>query len=127
MEAMMLKSDLWQLLELEAKEESRTVSDMVHEAIEQYLYERRLAKIDHEIMGYEQLHAELCLNHLGQWVAIHQQKLVDVDSDRAKLYQRVRSQYGQIPVLIRQVAEIANEDLWLRNHNEYKLKAVNVN
>jgi len=114
MEAIMLKTDVWQILEQDAQQESRSVTDLVNEAIEQYLYKRQLAKIDREIAGYERLYPELQAKYLGQWVAVHNQKLIDCDNDRAALYHRVRAIYNQTPVLIRQVTEAANEDLWIR-------------
>ncbi|MEW5939495.1 MAG: hypothetical protein AB1750_07530 [Chloroflexota bacterium] len=36
----------------------------------------------------------------GKFVAIHERKLVDHDLDRLALYQRVRKNFGNLPVLI---------------------------
>jgi hypothetical protein len=114
MEAIMLNSEIWQILKQDAQQESRSVTDLVHEAIEQYLHKRQLAKIDQEISAYEKLHPELREKHLGQWVAVHNQQLVDYDDERSALYQRIRTQYGKTAVLIRQVMVQPNPELWIR-------------
>ncbi|MDM8519299.1 hypothetical protein QUF64_04575 [Anaerolineales bacterium HSG6] len=48
------------------------MTDLVHEAIEQYLHKWQLAQ---EISAYERLYPELREKHLGQWVALHNQQL----------------------------------------------------
>jgi hypothetical protein len=99
---------------------------MVNEAVEHYLRERQRAKLDQEILAYEALHTELWQKHLGQWVAVHEQKLVDYDSDRAALYRRVRAKYGQISVLLRQVTEQPVEEVWLRTPSTGKIAVWNL-
>jgi hypothetical protein len=45
--------------------------------VEDYVRERQRAKLDREIGAYEALHPQLKRDHLGQWVAVHNQRLVD--------------------------------------------------
>ena len=114
METITLRADLQTTLKASASLEDRSINELVNEAVERYLIQRQLAKIDAEIEAYQRLHPMLRQAHLGQWVAVHEQQLVDFDIDRAALYHRVRQKYGLRPVLIRQVAEQPEEDLLVR-------------
>jgi hypothetical protein len=114
MENIILRTDLREILEKDARQENRDLSDIVNEAVEHYLRERQRVKLDQEIKAYESMHSELRVNYLGQWVAIHEQKLIDHDSDRLALYRRIREKYGRISVLLRQVTEQLIEEVWLR-------------
>ncbi len=117
-----MRSDLRETLEKDARQEARrSVNDMVNEAVEHYLRERQRAKLDREIPTYEAMHPELRQKYLGQWVAVHNQKLVDHDSDGVALYRRVRARYGRISVLIRQVTEQPIEEVWLRTPSTGKV------
>lgn len=120
MDAIALRLDLFRTLERDAKREARSVSDIVNEAVERYLRERQRAKLNREILAYEALHSELKRKHFGQWVAVHNQKLVDYDSDRAALYRRIRAKYGRTSVLLRRVTEQPVEEVWLRTPNTYR-------
>ena len=112
MEAIILRTDLREILEKDARKEDKSLNDMVNEAVEHYLRERQRAKLDREISAYEAMHAELREKYPGQWVAVHEQKLIDRDSDRLALYRRVRARYGRTSVLLRQVTEQPVEEVW---------------
>ncbi len=114
METITLRADLQEALEKDAELESRSVNDIVNEAVERYLREQQRAKLDSEIEAYEAMHPELREKHFGQWVAVHNRQLVDHDPDHAELYRRVRVRYGRTSVLIRQVHEQPVEEIWIR-------------
>jgi len=114
MSGIALRDDLRETLEKNAEQESRSVDDIVNEAVGLYLRERQRAKLDREIAAYEAMHAELRQKYLGQWVAVHDQKLVDHDPDGSALYQRIRAKYGKTSVLIRQVMGQPIEEVWVR-------------
>jgi len=122
MAAIALRTDLLETLEKDAEREARSVNEIVNEAIERYLHERQIAELDVEIAAFEKLHPELRLKYLGQWVAVHRQKLVDHDSDRAALYKRVRGTYGRTAILIRQVTEQPAEEIWIRTPSTGKVE-----
>lgn len=109
-------------LEQDAVQEARSVSEIVNEAVERYLHERQLAQLDAEIAAFEKLHPELRQKYLGEWVAVHEQKLVDHDNDRAALYKRVRAAYGRTAVLIRQVTEQPDNEIWIRTPSTGKVE-----
>ena len=114
MDTIVIRPDLYKALEQSAQREARAVSDIVNEAVEYYLREQQRAKLNREILAYEALHPELKQKYLGQWVAMHNQALVDHDSDRVALYRRIRAKYGRTAVLLRRVTEQPHEELWLR-------------
>lgn len=114
MEPIVLRPNSRKTLEEQAQQAAKTVNELVNEAVEQYLLPQQRQKLDREIAAYERLHPELRQTHLGQWVAIHQQQLVDADTDQAALYRRIRTKYGRTSVLIRQVTAQAIEEVWLR-------------
>lgn len=49
------------------------------------------------------MHAELAEKYLGQYVAIHNGKVVDHDKDFHSLHSRIRQRFGRQPVLLRRV------------------------
>ena len=114
MQSIELKPELHQSLEQVARQQASTVTELVNQAVENYLREQQRAKLDREITSFQSMHAMLKQEYLGEWVAIDQGKLVDHDKDVASLYERVRAQYGKTSVLIRQVNEIAIEQITIR-------------
>jgi hypothetical protein len=62
-----------------------------------------MADVETEIGAYDKLKAELESKHMGKWVLIHDQELVQVyDSFEAAAQDAVR-RFGRGPYLIRQV------------------------
>ncbi len=114
METIELKPELRETLEQVAQQQSSTVNALVNHAVEDYLREQQRAKLDREIAAFESIHPALREKHLGEWVAVHQENLIDHDRDLSALYRRVRAQYGKTSVLIRQVALTPTEEVWLR-------------
>jgi hypothetical protein len=114
MDTIVLEPNLRAWLEQDAEQDTRSINDLINEAVAQYLRERQQAKLDREIAAYEAMHPQLVLDHAGEWVAIHRQELVDHDHDRVALYRRIRSRYGRTSVLIRQIMDDPIEEVWLR-------------
>ncbi len=114
MDMITLRTDLLQQLEISALMHSKDLNEIVNDAIESYLREQQQQQLDQEIAAYEGMHSSLVKTHSGKWVAVHQQKLVDHDEDRIRLYRRIKAKYNQTPVLIRQVMEHPAPEIWLR-------------
>lgn len=117
-----LRPDLRETLEEDAAREAKSVSDVVNDAVERYLRERQLARLDAEVEAYERMHPQLKQKYFGQWVAVHNQELVDHDNDHAALYQRVRDKYGRAAVLIRQVMEQPTREIRIRTPSRGKIE-----
>jgi len=88
-----------------AEQEDKEVSELVNEALRRYLWEAKERKIDQEMEAYRAMHAELKRRFLGEYVAIHNGKLIDHDADRRALSRRVRRKYGNVAVLITPVED----------------------
>ena len=123
MATIVLRSDLAQSLTIQAEQRDKSLNDLVNEAVESYLLEQQEKKLDYEILGYEKLHPQLQQTHLGHWVAIEQQVLVDSDRDQLALLQRVQEKYGNTVVLIRQVGPHPVEEIWVRTPSTGKMQA----
>lgn len=121
MDTITLRPDLQSFVEKNAGQQSKTVSDIVNEALEHYAEEQSLRKLDQEIKAYELLHPQLKEKLFGEWVAVHEQKLVDHDQDGGLLYKRIREKYGSTAVLIRQVEEQPSREIWLRTFSTGRL------
>ena len=113
-DGIVLRDDLREILESNAQQESRTLNDIVNEAVGLYVHRMQQAKIDREVEAYERMHSKLRDRFLGQWVAIHDQQLVDYDADREPLYRRLRNRFGRTSVLIRRVSESPIHEIWMR-------------
>jgi hypothetical protein len=113
-DAIVLRPDLREILERSAKRESRTLNDIVNEAVGLYVHRLQQEKIDREAEAYQGMYDTLRCRFPGRWVAIHNQELVDHDSDSQALYQRVRKRFGRTSVLIRQVTERPVDEIWMR-------------
>ena len=123
MEAIVLRPELLEPLEQDAAQESRSINDLVNEAVARYLRERRRAQLGQEIAAYEVMHAELRQKYLGEWVAVYQQKLIDHDADDIALRRRVRARYGRATVLIREAQEQPIEEVWMRTPSTGKIQS----
>ena len=111
MEAIVLRRDLQEVLERDAELQSKTLSDLVNEAVARYLRDREREKIARETEAYERMHPRLVPELLGQWVAVHEGGIVDRDPDVSALLGRVRATFGRLPILIRQVSEQPVEEI----------------
>jgi len=87
----------------------------MNEALEYYFRARQREKIHQEIEAYEAMHPILWKRMPGEWVAIHNQQLIDHDTDDVALHRRIRAQYGRTSILIRRVKESPVEEIWIRS------------
>ena len=122
-ETFVLRPDLRQTLAARAEEEAKSVGDLVNEAIDAYLRTAQQEKLNREIAAYTRMHAELWRTTPGHWVAFHNEALVDTDPDQSALYRRVREKYGRTAVLIRQVRQEANQEIWVRTPSTGRIGA----
>jgi len=113
-DAIVLRPDLREVLERSAERESRTLNDIVNEAVGLYVHRMQQAKIDREAEAFERMYGSLRGKFSGKWAAVHNQQLVDHDSDSQALYRRVRKKFGRTSVLIRQVSERPVDEIWMR-------------
>ncbi len=70
--------------------------------------------MNQNVETYKELHAELVMTHLGQFVAICDGRLVDYDPDPVSLLQRVRTRYPEKVVLRRKVETVPEHQIQIR-------------
>ena len=71
--------------------------------------------MNQNVETYRELHAELVMTHLGQFVAICDGRLIDHDPDPVSLLQRIRTQYPEKVVLRRKVESVPEHQLQIRH------------
>jgi hypothetical protein len=114
MHTIVLLDDLHGNLEQEAEYQRRTVTDLVNEAVRDYLRQRHKKKISSEQVAYEQIHPGLKSTHFGKWVAVHEGQVVDSDDDDVDLHRRVLARYGDTAVLITRVEDKPTREIRIR-------------
>lgn len=95
-----------ELVELQSAASSAIpLHDLVEQALQQYLFRQRQEKIARERRWYEAHYHELAQDYRGQYVAIHNAQVIDMDQDGRTLSKRIRQQYGRVAVALIQVVD----------------------
>lgn len=100
MDILTLSPSLTQEIQAEARAARKSVEELLTEALQQYRLEAQRQKISQEAEWWDHVPPETRQKYAGEYVAIHQQKVVDHDADRTSLYDRVRVKYGNLAILI---------------------------
>lgn len=120
MDTILLEPNLQEALVLDAQQQARSLNDLVNEAVEQYLRDKQRKKLEREIEAFNKLYPRLAQVHLGQWVAIHNQELIDFDTNGEALYQRIRAEHGTISILIRQITATNSDEIGVHTWSKGK-------
>jgi len=100
MVALSISEELAVSIEKEAATRGITVEEYLRSAIKR---ERSLSarkKIEQEQAWWFSLPLSKRVKYEGEFVAIHDLKLVDHDKDESALYKRMREKYGKLPILV---------------------------
>ncbi len=106
---LVIEPQLYSRIEQAADEHKIGIDRILTEALRRYLWELDRQKISKESQAYQQRHAELKAQYLGQYIAMHDGQVVDHDSDVTVLRQRVRRSFGRTPVMVTLVEEVAEQ------------------
>ena len=68
-------------------------------------------KLEAEVRAFERMHPRLVEAYLGQFVAVHEGRVVDADGDFEALFLRLQRRLGGVVVLIRRVEGEAGVEL----------------
>ncbi len=74
-------------------------------ASKEFLDRAARQKICAESESFRKMRPQLVAKYLGNYVAIHNGKVVDHDPDVRTLHLRIRRRYGRAPILLRQVTK----------------------
>lgn len=102
-------------LEQIAEREQISVEEAARIAVYRYVREIDRAKIHAETEAFWAMYPQLLERYPGQYVAVHEGKVVDSGPDLGTLYQRVRECYGDTAVLLTQVTSEPVRELVFRS------------
>ena len=98
-----LQPELVEQLQQVASEQAVMPEELLETAVRTYLRQLEREKIKVEAEAFRSMHAELAEKYLGQYVAIHNGKMVDHDEDFQSLHTRIRQRFSRQAVLLRRV------------------------
>jgi hypothetical protein len=118
-----ITDDLYRRAKQIARQRRRDVTELLADSItlpetiaqpKNSAYEEETA-VTREEAAFFRLHPELWQNYPGQYVAIHNEALIDHDADQVALYLRVKARYPDQFVWIAPVKETAVEEYVARS------------
>ena len=98
-----------------ATQRAAEVSALAEQIIREFLREQAQKKMKREMEAFRTMHAELLAQYQGEYVAVHEKKVIDHDSDQLALFLRVDEQYPDVPILIKQVRKEVEEVYTIRS------------
>lgn len=96
-------------LEQMAKSLGKTSEQLIKEAIGEHLERLNKQRLKVETTAFNQLYPQLKTSYPDQFVAVYQGQVIDVDENFESLFLRIQAQYGDLPILIRQVTPSLHE------------------
>ncbi|MDM8529381.1 DUF5678 domain-containing protein [Anaerolineales bacterium HSG24] len=91
------------------------MDEIVDRALLFYFRELQRQKMRKEIQAFERQKPELLKKYFGEYVAIHEGKVIDHDSDVRTLNQRVFKRLGRTTVLHKLVTDEPERELMIRS------------
>jgi metal-responsive CopG/Arc/MetJ family transcriptional regulator len=110
-----LNPELVQQIENWSSQGGGDAQSFVEKAVRTYLGQMRQEKIRTETEAFNEQYDMLKANYAGQYVAVHQGKVIDHDTDIRSLHLRVYEQLGRTPVLLKQVMDEPERELHFRS------------
>ena len=116
-----VSKEVYDQIENQAQKKQKAVAELVNDLVVTVYAPKKMpvngarAQMLKEIEAFNRLHPTLEKEHLGKFVAIFQEELIDVDSDKDALFSRIQSQYPEKVVLQRQVLREPNPKLNMRS------------
>jgi hypothetical protein len=99
MSEMILNDPLASEIRRVAETEGVPAEELIEIALRQYRFQAQRKKIDAEITWWRSQPSSVRARYRSEFVAVHQQSVVDHDRDEDVLRQRVRSKYGKTAIL----------------------------
>lgn len=81
------------------------MSPVISETFEVILPEPQLSKFDRERRAFYRLLPELLKTHRNQYVAIHEEQVVDSGSDQVEVALRVQKRFGNVALYVHLVSD----------------------
>jgi hypothetical protein len=113
-----LPDDVYGRIKKLAIHREQDVSDILLETIKRsflpFPRDPQRETMEREVEAYQAMHPELIRKYRGEYVAIHEGRVVAHDSDPVALLQRIRSQFPNQVVLRRKVEANARPEIQIR-------------
>ena len=110
-----LDPDLIRQIENLSGKDNAAAQTFVEEAVRAYILHRQREKIRVETEAFMAQLESLQSQYLGQYVAMNQGEVIDHDPDLRTLHLRVYERLGRIPVLLKQVTDGPEPELYFRS------------
>ncbi len=89
--------------------------EIVDRALRRYLRDMQQQKLRREQQAFEQQKMDLLAKYFGEYVAIHEGKVIDHDRDLRTLNSRVFKKFGRTTVLHKKVTDKPDLDIMFRS------------
>lgn len=117
-----ISDPIYRTAEETAKATNQTVAQVLHSKLEEAFQPQPVLHVSRnrdamlrEMVAYEAMHDELLATHAGDYVAIYQGQLVDMDKDEEALLERRQRDYPGQVVFIRRVESEPQPELVYRS------------
>lgn len=88
---------------------------LAREAIRSFLRTEAQQVLEREARAFREMHPELLKTMPGEFVAVHQGRVIDHDEDQLALYGRIEDAYPGQPILLRQVRAEPEQTIEVRS------------
>lgn len=99
-----LRPELEQQLKPEAERRQTSMDQLVNDWLENQLWQEWHRIIEEESARFREKHAELLSQYAGEYVAMRNGTVIDHDTDLPALHHRIRTHYGNEPILMAPVS-----------------------
>lgn len=115
METLTLSSEVGELLQAEAEQTGKTTAEVAENWLRQHYSALRRQRLEAQTQRFWVKHAELLVQYSNQFVAFYDDRVLDSDDDMRQLALRVRSAYGNLPVVIAQITDTPVREYQMRS------------
>ncbi len=106
-----LDSRLVESLKTAAAEKGVSVDETVENLIAEYLNNLRHEQLLAEMNRFRAQHAELLKLYRREFIGMYEGRVLDHDPDDGVLYTRLSQRYGDLPILVVEVAETPEQEI----------------
>ncbi len=110
-------------LKAEAEQHQTSLDVLVNDWLEDQLWRQRHDKIHQEAERFQARHAELLTQYAGRYIAMRDGAVLDHDADLAALHARIRTRYGDAPILIAPVSSEPIQTFGVKGTRQHRRKS----
>lgn len=91
-----------------------STDELASRAVSNYLDQLEWEKLQTELEAFHLQLSDLVMQFPNEYVAIHEGRVIDHDTDLRTLHSRVYAQMGSVPVLLQRVTEAPTPEILVR-------------